>query len=115
LLIDREDTAALSAVPRNRVPRSVTAGPSVDEDGIVQPGFSHRRQRRDDLDMVTVQSTKLMNLDDYGIAPGLPADLVVLDCTSGAQAVAELVLPMFGLKAGRRSFIRPLPTLLRPS
>ena len=32
------------------------------------------------LDMVTVLPAKLMNLHDYGIAIGNPADLVVLDC-----------------------------------
>ena len=35
------------------------------------------------LDMVTTQPAKLMNLADYGIAVGNPADLVVLDCRGG--------------------------------
>ena len=30
--------------------------------------------------MVTTQAAKLMNLPDYGITVGSPADIVVLDC-----------------------------------
>lgn len=67
------------------------------------------------LDMVTGSSAKLLNLADYGIAPGLPADIVVLDCGTAAEAVAELAQPMFGLKGGKRTFTRPLPTLHRPN
>src|SRR6202000_748408 len=36
------------------------------------------------LDMVTTLPAKLMNLPNYGIAVGNPADLVVLDCTDRA-------------------------------
>ena len=35
------------------------------------------------LDLVTDLPARLMNLRDYGIAPGNPADLVVLDTDSG--------------------------------
>lgn len=66
------------------------------------------------LDMVTRLPAKLMNLADYGIAAGNPADLVVLDCRDPAAAVAELAQPLFGLKRGRRSFTRPSPRLHRP-
>ncbi len=66
------------------------------------------------LDMVTGRSAQLMNLDDYGIEPGRPADLVVLDCASAADAVAQLAVPLTAFKAGRRTFTRPLPTLHRP-
>jgi len=68
----------------------------------------------DCLDMVTRQPAQLVNKADYGIAPGNPADLVVLDCHDRAQAVAELAQPLFGLKRGRRSFTRALPQLHRP-
>ena len=65
--------------------------------------------------MVTTQPAKLMNLTDYGIAVGNPADLVVLDCRrAGDAAVAELAQPLFGLKRGRRSFVCPPAELLRP-
>ena len=65
--------------------------------------------------MVTTQPAKLMNLTDYGIAVGNPADLVVLDCREPAAAVAELAQPLFGLKRGRRSFSRAAPVIHRPA
>ena len=64
------------------------------------------------LDMVTTLPAKLMNLPDYGIAVGNPADFVVLDCTDRTAAVAEIVRPLFGMKNGRRTFICPPPKLL---
>ncbi len=66
------------------------------------------------LDMVTAHPAKLMNLKDYGIAVGNPADLVVLDCREPAAAVGELAQPLFGLKRGRRSFTRTAPMIHRP-
>jgi cytosine deaminase len=66
------------------------------------------------LDMVTSQSAKLLKLTDYGIAEGNPADLVVLDTDTPANAVSELAQPLFGLKAGVRTFTRPAPTIHRP-
>ena len=67
------------------------------------------------LAMISSQPAKLMRLDDYGIAPGFPADLVILDCVSPAQAVAELAQPLMGFKAGRQTFSRPRPMLHRPA
>ncbi len=66
------------------------------------------------LDMITGQAARLMRLNDYGIAPGMPADLVVLDCASTSQVIAELAQPLTGYKRGRRIFERPVPSLLRP-
>ena len=68
----------------------------------------------DCLDMVSTSSAKLLNLKDYGIEVGKPADLVVLDCESRAQAVAELAPPLMVMKAGARTVTRPAPTLHRP-
>ena len=65
------------------------------------------------LDMVTTLPAKLMNLRDYGIAVGNPADLVVLDCVDRAGAVAEIARPLFGMKNGRRTFVCPPARLLR--
>jgi len=59
------------------------------------------------LDLVTSAPAKLMNLADYGVAIGNPADLVVLDCASAAAAVAELASPLIGFKRGRMTFERP--------
>jgi cytosine deaminase len=47
-----------------------------------------------------------MDLPDYGIAVGAPADLVVLDCNDAASAVAEISQPLLGIKRGHRSFAR---------
>src|SRR3954463_6949392 len=46
------------------------------------------------LDMITAMPARLMNLADYGIAVGNPADIVVLDCADSAAAVAELAQPI---------------------
>jgi cytosine deaminase len=67
------------------------------------------------FDLVTTQPARLMNLTDYGIAIGNPADLVVLDCVSPQMAVAELAQPLLGIKRGFRSFSRAAPMLHRPS
>ena len=37
------------------------------------------------LDLVTELPARLMNLRDYGIAPGNPADLIILDTDSGLE------------------------------
>ena len=67
------------------------------------------------LDMVTRGPATLMNLAQYGVATGNPADLVVLDCTEESATVAEIVQPLFAYKRGRRSFTREQPVLHRPS
>jgi cytosine deaminase len=66
------------------------------------------------LDMVTSQSAKLLNLDDYGIAEGMSADLVLLDAPAPSTAIAELAPPVLGIKRGVRTFTRALPELHRP-
>lgn len=63
------------------------------------------------FDMVTTLPARLMNLSDYGIRVGNPADIVVLDSNNHTSALAELAQPLFGLKRGRRTFTRPAPTL----
>ena len=52
------------------------------------------------FDMITVRSANLSNLPDYGIAVGNPADFVVMDCETRAQAVSEIAPARFGFKAG---------------
>ena len=66
------------------------------------------------LDMVTLRPAKLMRLDDYGIAVGNPADIIILDCPSGVAAVQELAAPLYGFKRGRRTFTREPAQLHRP-
>ena len=67
------------------------------------------------LEMVTTLPARLMNLADYGIAVGNPADIVVLDCLSREAAVAELAQPLLALKRGRMSFSRPLAAINWPT
>jgi cytosine deaminase len=66
------------------------------------------------LDLVTSDAARLMNLRDYGIAVGHPADLVVLDTRSARDAVAELPDVVMGFKRGRPTFERPAARLLPP-
>jgi cytosine/creatinine deaminase len=66
------------------------------------------------FEMVTNGPARLMNVGQYGVEVGNPADLVVLDCTEAAAAVAEIVVPLSGYKHGRRTFTRARPVLHRP-
>ena len=51
------------------------------------------------LDMITGAAAKLMNLKGYGVSVGNRADLIVLPCTSGRSAIAEIVRPLFEIQA----------------
>jgi len=64
--------------------------------------------------MLTTRSARLMRRAGYGISEGNAADLVVFDCDNAAAAVAELLAPLFGLKGGRLTFVRPRATLRPP-
>lgn len=74
--------------------------------------------QRDDtaacFEMVTRRSAKLLGLEDYGVAVGKAADLVVLDCADRARAVAELAPALYGFKRGRMVFKREPTELIRP-
>jgi cytosine deaminase len=64
--------------------------------------------------MLTEHSAKLLNLKNYGLTPGNPADLVLIDSATPEQAVAEIRPPLAVWKHGRRTVIRHPPELLRP-
>jgi cytosine deaminase len=64
--------------------------------------------------MITSAPARIMNLKDYGVAVGNPADLVVVDADSPAQAVAEVRPVLCGYKRGRRTLTRPAAELVRP-
>jgi cytosine deaminase len=66
------------------------------------------------LDLVTELPARLMNLSDYGIKVGNPADLVVLETQDSRFAIAELPDIVMGFKAGRQTFERQRPTLFGP-
>ena len=66
------------------------------------------------FEMVTRRSADLLNLDDYGIAVGKSADLVVIDNNDRQTAVAELSQPLMGFKRGHMTFRREPAELLWP-
>jgi len=66
------------------------------------------------FDLVTSAPARLMNLTDYGIAPGHPADIVVLDAGSPAAALAEIAEPILGFKNGRQTFAHAPAQIFRP-
>jgi len=69
---------------------------------------------RECFHMISTRSARLMNLKDYGLAPGCWADLVVLDATSAEEAVAELAPVLLAFKRGRKTVSRERATLHRP-
>ena len=64
--------------------------------------------------MLTDRSARLLNLQDYGLAVGRPADIVVIDAQSPEQAIAEIAQPIAAFKGGRQTVAWALPELLRP-
>ena len=80
---------------------------------ITQVGAS--RDLKSCFEMISSSPARILNHGDYGIAVGLPADLVALDCNSSMEAVCELAQPLFGLKKGRRTFDRPEAVLHHPT
>lgn len=75
---------------------------------------SHTPRLRELFAMVTERSARLLNLGDYGIVVGNPADIVVIDATSPEQAVAEIRSPLAAFKHGRQTVTWRRPELLRP-
>ena len=65
--------------------------------------------------MLTERSARLLNLKDYGLAIGNPADLVVIDADTAEQAIAEIRPPVAVWKNGRRTVTRHPPELLAPA
>jgi cytosine/creatinine deaminase len=70
---------------------------------------------RECFNMITTRSARLMNLRDYGLSVGKPADLAVLDAETREQAVAELSPVLYAFKRGRRTVTRTPPVLHRPA
>jgi cytosine/creatinine deaminase len=64
--------------------------------------------------MLTGRSARLLNLADYGIAVGNPADIVVIDAPNPEQAIAEIRQPLVAYKRGRQTVVRHPPELVRP-
>jgi len=64
--------------------------------------------------MLTDRSARLLNMHDYGLAAGRPADVVIIDAQSPEQAVAEIAQPVAAFKNGKQTVAWQLPELLRP-
>jgi cytosine deaminase len=71
-------------------------------------------QLRECFSMLTERSARLLNLKDYGLTIGNPADIVIIDADTPEQAIAEIRQPLAVYKRGRRTVIRHPPELLRP-
>jgi len=57
-------------------------------------------------DMTTTEAAKLMRLKDYGVAPGAPADLVMLDASDPVTALRTVAPVLAAFKRGRRTVTR---------
>ena len=63
--------------------------------------------------LVSERPARILRKDDYGIAVGNPADLVVWNAKTPAEVIATVAQPLFGFKRGRRTFTRETPVLHR--
>jgi cytosine deaminase len=72
------------------------------------------RRLRECFAMLTERSARLLNLSDYGIAVGNPADVVVFDAVTPEEVVAEVKAPLACFKRGVRTVTRPVAELHRP-
>ena len=65
--------------------------------------------------LLTNRPARILRKDDYGIALGNPADLIVWNAKTPAEVIATVAQPLMGYKRGRRVFTREMPTLHRPA
>ncbi len=64
--------------------------------------------------MLTERSARLLNLKDYGLKVGNPADVVILNAQSPLQAISEISQPLAAFKNGRQTMRWGTPELIRP-
>jgi len=67
------------------------------------------------FEMVAGEAAAIMNLGDYGLAVGNPADFAVIDAASEADAVARVAPVLHAFKRGRKTVTRERATLHRPA
>jgi len=65
--------------------------------------------------MISARPARIMGRQDYGIAVGNPADLVVWNAKTPDEVIATVAAPLMGYKRGRRVFTRETPLLHRPA
>jgi cytosine deaminase len=58
------------------------------------------------LGLITEDAARLMRIQDYGLAPGHAADLIVLDATDEDEAFGSIAPALMGFKNGRKTFER---------
>lgn len=66
------------------------------------------------FEMISERSARLLNLKDYGLKVGNPADVVIIDAKDGADAVARNAHPLAVFKRGKRTVTRERAVLHRP-
>jgi cytosine deaminase len=79
---------------------------------VVQRGTE--RDLSDCFAMLTTRPARILRRDNYGIASGNPADLVVWNARTPAEVIATVAPPLMSFKRGRRLFMRESAQLLRP-
>ena len=65
--------------------------------------ISQPAQLRDCFAMLTDRSARILNLTDYGICIGNPADIAVIDSPTPERAVSEIRRPVAVFKRGKRT------------
>lgn len=66
------------------------------------------------FDMVTVNAARQIGVR-YGLAVGMPADVVLIDAPDPISAVRQAAPVVAGWKGGRKSFVRGRAQLLKPA
>jgi cytosine/creatinine deaminase len=74
----------------------------------------HPAALRECFAMLTERSARLLNLRDYGLTVGNPADIVLFDAQTPEEAIAEIHNPLSAFKRGRQTMMRRAPELIRP-
>jgi cytosine/creatinine deaminase len=80
---------------------------------VLQVALPH--ELADCFHMITDRSARILNLGNYGVAVGNPADIVVIDAPSPEKAIAEIRQPVAVFKRGKRTVAWNLPQLLHPA
>ncbi len=75
---------------------------------------STRERLRECFHMISGHSARMLNLRDYGLVVGNPADVAIIDAETPEQAIAEIRQPIAVFKRGRRTVTWQLPLLNRP-
>jgi cytosine/creatinine deaminase len=67
------------------------------------------------IDLVTVLPARLMNLKDYGLSPGKPANFIVIEAEGPTSALAEIADVAMAFRNGEQTLSRRPAELFHPS